>query len=103
MDIIKFTKKVRYPDFQHDIIEFFSENAALHTIIKSNASNISVDAVVEAGFISYTLEFEDTNLVDIELLETSLNRPITIFGETHYPVTVRTENGLVVNFGTTAE
>ena len=52
MDIIKFTKKVRYPDFQHDIIEFFSENAALHTIIKSNASNISVDAVVEAGFIS---------------------------------------------------
>ena len=97
-DIITFTKKVRYPDFRHDIIDFFSHNAALYTSMKYNETNISIDAVRNNdGSITYIVEAE--NVAD---LESSLQYPITIFGETHIAITERTDKGLTVNFKTTA-
>ena len=77
VDIIEFSKKINYPDFKHDIIEYFSENAALYQII-SKTSDISIDATVEEnGSISYILSLEDNDIIN--LLENLLNDPITMF------------------------
>ena len=100
MDIIEFSKKINYPDFKHDIIEYFSENAALYQII-SKTSDISIDATVEEnGSISYILSLEDNDIIN--LLENLLNDPITMFGTTHKPYTKRIDKGLIVYFRTTA-
>lgn len=102
MNIITFTKTIKYPDFRHDIIDFFSHNAALYTSMKCNTSNVSIDAIRDdEGSIVYKIEMESSTT--IEELENSLKHPITIFGETHIATTTRTEKGLDVIFRTTAE
>lgn len=103
MNIITFTKMIKYPDFRHDIIDFFSHNAALYTSMKNNTSNISIDAIRSNDGSSMTYKIEVESDVSIDELEKLFDHPITIFGETHIATTNKTDKGLDVIFRTTAE
>lgn len=97
MDIINFTKNIKYDNFTHDIVRYFSQNAAVYAILKNNSDSIKVDAfeTIKDKQITYIISsttFDLNKLIDL------VSYPVTIFGSTHIPKVVKTKTQIKVIF-----
>lgn len=95
MDIIQFTKTIKYKNFICDIIECFSENAAIYNILKNHSNPVNISGIVSKDYITYVITGDNNNL---DTLAKLFNGPITIFGSTLVPTVSRSSTDLKVIF-----
>lgn len=83
MDIIDFTKNIKYNDFTHDMVKYFSQNAAIYEILKNNSDSIKINAIDSGNQIVYTISSSKFNL---DILANLFKSPVTIFGSTQLAI-----------------